>query len=252
MSYKDVIKRKQLSRQIVTVAKVVTGTLDTLPTGSIGGVDTDLYAGPFSFTTLWARGGRFAYIRAGQNAWVDPQFHYSWLGSKGVLKRGLYWYLDKTASINMQARLLCSLFPNGYDGELPLALDLEQDVNVKVKGQAHPDHLSWADALSFIEVLHAGWPSWTGNYVIYTNWSWWVNFGSTDPVLANRPLWFAAPGETNPAVPDPWKSVGWSLQQISFAGNGPLYGTLASPGRLASKGIDLDIASPSFAQAYGI
>jgi GH25 family lysozyme M1 (1,4-beta-N-acetylmuramidase) len=249
MSYKDTIKRKKLTTQIVTVVKAVTGTLDEFPEGQIPGVDVDFYAGPFDFDVLRNAGGKVAFVRAGQNLWVDPLFHNNWINSKLKVKRGAYWFLDKNVSMDGQARIFASLFGGLYDGELPIVLDCEQDTWIKQK-KGKPIHLDASDALSFLIDFKHYLPSWNGEAIIYTGLSWWETHGSTDPQFRNFGLWLSSPDTLNPPVLHPWDT--WDVLQTSFSGNGPKYGTVAIPGHPASKGIDLDIVSQAFAQRYGI
>jgi len=197
------------------------------------GVDTDYYLGNWDPNVAWKNGVQFAFIRASQNIWPDVQFAHSWSASKGVMPRGAYCYLTKSISNDGQARQFASMFPNNtYDGELPIVLDLEEDVSV------NGSHLGISDAEAFLTALPNYLKGWDGTYIIYTGYSWWKDFGSTNAKYAKIPLWIANPPpysnpdrQFNPPLLAPFSRI--VFIQASFAGDGILYGG-------TSKAIDLD------------
>jgi hypothetical protein len=117
-------------------------------------------------------------------------------------------------------------------------MDLEEDKWYTVKGQKRKIHLDASDMDAFLAALPKYLSGWNGKYIIYTGWSWWVNFGSTNPKYANVPLWIANPppygkpeNRFNPAIPKPFTHA--TFIQFSFAGDGKLYGG-------SEKGIDMN------------
>lgn len=195
------------------------------------GVDTDFYLKFWDPQKAKQNGVQFAFIRACQNVWPDAEFAHSWAASKGVMPRGAYIYLTKQISNDGQARQFASMFPNGvYDGELPIVVDLEEELAAK--------QLYASDMDAFLLALPKYLKGWDGKYIVYTGYSWWRTFGNKNLKYADVPLWIANPPpygnpsqQFSPALLAPFKRV--VFDQTSFAGDGILYGG-------TSKGIDLD------------
>ena len=232
-----------LATKIITPIKKAFNP-DTLIPGLVGGVDPDFWLGLWNPEVAKAAGVLFALIRAGEY-FVDPQFRNSWTKSKGLMPRGAYWFLtkDPIISIGGQARKFASLFPNGYDGDIPIILDMEDDrFFKKAKDSKEKLHLSISDAYSFLQVFKDNVPGWDGRWIYYTNYSWQMTWGTQDPKIMDALLWISNPPPYwnkdrmfNPILPDPWRKYGktYKFIQTSFAGDGRKYGGV-------EKGIDLD------------
>lgn len=270
--YTEKRKRERLAQlstvqSAVVTIKTVFNQLDRIESGRIGGPDTDFWAGPWQPEVAKLNGAAFAFIRAGNagkgsSDGTDPQFRPSWEKSRGLFPRSPYWYLtkDPAYSIGGQARKLAGLFPNGYDGELPIVLDLEEDVSWKIPATKKREHLGIADAYSFLSVLEKAWPGWDKRWIDYTNWSWPGTFGHPDykvPLwLSNPPPWGRPELKFDPILPEPWRSAqklglksdgvlfaGAAFLQTSFAADGRFYGVL-------EKGIDLNYWMGTLAELY--
>ena len=225
---------KQAATSVVQVVQNVTG-LPTLDAGIIGGVDTDFYAGVWNPDVAKLNGCQFAFIRAGQGLGIDTQFNNSWTKSKGVLPRGAYWYLTKGMSNDGQARNFSSLFPTGYDGELPLVVDMEEDI-WRGKGKDRT-HLDMSDCDAFLLALKKYLPSWDGKWILYSGFYWLVDFGGLNPKYHSVPLWYSNPPPYFYADAKFWPKMGklWEPEfiQTNFNGDGHLYGG-------TEKALDLD------------
>lgn len=233
---------------VITTTKVLTSNLDQLDPQRTGGLDIDFYAGSFNPQISYLAGANFVFVRAGQNVWLDAQFPNSWVTSKSIIPRGAYWYLDKWVSNDGQARRFAGLFPNNtYDGELPIVMDMEQDIWIATGGRRSKKvHLDFTDMEAFLSALKGYLNGWDGSYIIYTGWNWWTHFGSPDPKYASVPLWMSNPPpywtpdrQFNPPLPAPFTK--YTFIQTSFAGDGLKYG-------VQSKGVDLDYYNGSLDQ----
>jgi hypothetical protein len=228
-------KRGSLATRSITTVKKAVNALDTLDAGIIGGIDSDFYLGPWNPDIAHLNGVKFAFIRAGEGLQIDSQFQNSWNKSKGVMPRGTYWYLTKQWSNDGQAFRFAKLFPNGYDGDLPLVVDMEEDVwSGKGKNRTH---LDYSDARAFLAALKKYMPSWDGKWINYSNYSFMIDHGGLAPDILDTPLWYSNPPpyfyQNAKYAPRMGKLPQPEFIQTSFAGDGILYGG-------SSKGCDLD------------
>src|ERR1700690_39366 len=115
--------------RVVSTTQKALGLLDTLDAGIIGGVDCDPYLGDWNPDIARLNGVQFVGIEVDEY-FRNPQFQNSWPKAQGVLPRTAYRFLmkDPNWSISAQAKKFADHFPNGYDGELPLTVDLEEDI----------------------------------------------------------------------------------------------------------------------------
>lgn len=154
-----------------------------------------------NFDKMVEQGADFVIIRAGQNAWIDPDFSYNWPKAKqSGLPRGAYWFYDSRYDPIKQAELFASLFVDDKP-ELRLWLDLEENYGGFYKG-----HVYWK---RFLVRLRELLPSvmigiYTGYYFISGKIP-----TSEHTFFKQFPLWLAW-YTTNPEdvlVPIPWTSV---------------------------------------------
>ena len=180
-------------------------------------------------------------IRAGFGSNLDIQFVRNWNDSKGVLKRGAYWYFKADTSPIIQAELLLQF---AQEPELPLAVDLEWRQSIdglaakpgaKYLGQVM-EFLSTIEAAKHKPVIYSS----MGHILSYlprpgntsTNYDMWAHLGDYDLWLAQYSkdprITLAAPN-----VPQPW--IDYRLWQCSADGNG-----LGKAYGVYSKSIDLN------------
>jgi hypothetical protein len=233
-------RRGSLVTQVITTVKKTLNIFDYLDPGIVGGLDTDFYLGPWNPEVAKNLSVMFAFIRAGEYV-IDPQFENSWTKSAGLFPRGAYWYVtkDPTKSINSQARDFSSLFPKGYDGELPIVLDFEEDEWFG-KGR-NRTHLGISDCVSFCIDFKSYMPSWNGEVMIYSNFNLMLNWGGyqffRNPIpapITKIHYWHSNP----PPTKDKYNPIMGKLPQpefvqTDFVGDGVYYGG-------ESKDVDLD------------
>jgi len=179
------------------------------------GIDISKWDGVWDAGKAKASGAAFAFLKASQATFMDPQFAANCAKAKaaGVL-RGAYHYLDYTKPARDQANYFADLL-TANPCELPPVVDYEQ-IRTDNNGLAARAFLR-----DFVEqLLSRGYsPS------IYTSNSFWIGYGDkADAYWAKFPLWIAHyTTATTPTVPAPWSS--WKFWQYTSKGNGALFGT---------------------------
>ncbi|TQF06771.1 hypothetical protein E6W39_37020 [Kitasatospora acidiphila] len=185
------------------------------------GMDVSGYQGSVDWSTAWADGASFAYVKATEGTgYTNPDFAQQYNGSYNVgMIRGAYHFALPNAS---SGATQASYFVNhgggwSADGQtLPPALDIEYNpYGATCYGLSQSGMVNWI--ASFSNTVH----SLTGRYpTIYTTTNWWTactgnygGFGSTSP------LWIARYNTSPGALPN-----GWSYQtfwQYSDSGTFP-------------------------------
>jgi len=213
------------------------------------------------FAKAKANGAHFAFIRASQDVYPDPDFRTNWANAKAAgLYRGAYHFFDLRASARPtkeQAKYFCSLLATDK-GELPPVMDFEYP-----GGTVYPQLPERTKSLSIIfefsETVYAE----LGEYpIIYTNWS--TLQYKLQPIpdwLKKRGLWLAGypyvnAGETPVQAIDRMLKAGgydsnrhfgwpWTFLQFSDKGDGAAFG-------MESKGVDLDyfFGTPEMLKTY--
>lgn len=200
------------------------------------------------FAKAKANGAHFAFIRASQDTFPDPDFKTNWQNAKSAgLPRGAYHFFDLRPgkhTTKEQAQYFCSLL-KGDAGELPPVMDYERPNASYPELPPHDQSLSIIE--EFSNVVYAE----LGEYpIIYTNWS--ALQYRLDPVpewLRKRGLWLAGypyvnAGETPQQAADKalargsydsnrWFGWPWTFWQFSDRGDGAAFG-------MESKQVDLD------------
>ena len=176
------------------------------------GVDVSKWQGNIHWDKL-AQKAAFAFIKASQETFTDPQFLRNWQESQGRILRGAYHFWDPDASAEAQANYFIQLLTSQPDtGELPPVLDLEQ-------GPATWDQVqTW---MSLVEQALGRPP------LLYTSPGF---AGALGPPPQPWPLWVAHYEVAQPTLPPGWDS--WVFWQFG-TGDGPTYG-------VASAKIDLN------------
>jgi lysozyme len=169
------------------------------------GIDVSKAQGTVSWPAVTGAGYVFAYIKAtdGQD-YVDPDFKANWTGAaQAGLLRGAYHFFRAEDSPEVQADFFWNTVNGMGDGELPLVVDIEKNMD-----QTNSVVLSnLTQFLQDLERLSGRQP------MIYTYTSFWNGLGSGG--FGNYPLWIAeyttAPA---PVLPNGWTNwVFWQHAQ---------------------------------------
>jgi GH25 family lysozyme M1 (1,4-beta-N-acetylmuramidase) len=191
--------------------------------GTVIGPDVSFYQDAantpqqIDFDQMKRAGADFVIIRAGQNTWTDPDFHYNWLAAKAAgLPRGAYWFYDSRVSPISQVKLFISLLANDPPecGSWP---DLEETYRGPYQG--------WNNWILFLDYLRMNLP----RVGIYTAPSYWSDYRDgrvvkettkdgkkiyfpkmTADALAyfkRYELWIAHYNVSQPSIPLPWTSA---------------------------------------------
>lgn len=227
------------------------------PNGRILGTDVSRFQGDIDFAKMYAAGARFVFIKAsdgGPNAHAravahsDPRVPAA--KAAGLLV-GLYHFaqLPNTDDLNIilqaandQADVFISRWNThgGYaQGTLPLVLDIEQ--------AGVPSNVTDAEAIAFVKTFMDKVANATGKVpLLYSNPTFLKNHLSSDPSLANYPLWAANYFDvSNPGISPKtgclntvWTKEGcnlsWTFWQYSQSGPGSDFG-------VSSRYIDLNV-----------
>ncbi|RKE17792.1 lysozyme [Streptomyces sp. TLI_171] len=186
------------------------------------GMDVSGWQGNVAWSTAYANGGRFAYVKATEGTtYTNPYFAQQYNGSYNVgMIRGAYHFaLPNNSSGATQAAYFVA-HGGGWskDGKtLPPALDIEYNpYGATCYGLSQAGMVSWIR--DFSNTVHTK----TGRYpVIYTTTDWWTTCtGNNGSFGATNPLWVARYASSVGTLPN-----GWSYQTIwQYADSGTLPG----------------------------
>ena len=197
-------------------------------------IDTSFWTAKMDWHKAVAAGAAAMYTKASQKE-ADPTFAKFWKDAKGVLPRGAFhymdWHLSALASVNLFTGTMAADW-----GELPPALDLEQDPTLfglsqdAVRGRVTDFLQSLEKATGIIPMIYCG----------FSFWQYWM---TPDPAWLKYPFWLAwyesesfinaysAKHNGVNGVPKPWTN--WAMWQFTGNGPGPQYG---------SQGLSLDMS----------
>ena len=191
---------------------------------TILGVDISKWDGNWDAAKAKQAGATFAFIKASQATFTDPQFLANWQKAKEAgLLRGAYHYLDYTKPGLDQANYFADLLKND-PGELPPTIDYElrrTDNNPSAALGFLRDCLDqlikrtelFADAAVKKPMIYTGPAFWT-EYGDQTKSDYWIQF----------PLWIAHwITSSAPIVPPPWTM--WQFWQFTSKGPGEAFGS---------------------------
>ena len=227
------------------------------PNGRILGTDISRFQGEIDFAKMYAAGARFVFIKASDGApnanaraVAHSDSRVPAAKAAGLLV-GLYHFaqLPNTDDLNIilqaandQADLFIARWNThgGYfQGTLPLVLDIEQ--------AGVPRNVTDAEAIAFVKTFMDKVTNATGKVpLLYSNPTFLKNHLSSDPSLANYPLWAANYFDVpNPGISPKvgclntvWTKDGcnlnWTFWQYSQTGPGSDFG-------VSSKYIDLNV-----------
>jgi lysozyme len=181
------------------------------------------------FSKSVAMGAKFVFIKASHSTALDEDFLINWKNAKdaGII-RGAYHYLDWSKPAIEQARFFAGLLKQD-PGELPPVLDFENRTNVP-----SPVSTILACKTFLVEAERLI----QRKLIIYTSPYFWREFGATDVLFEQYPLWIAHyTTAADPIVPLPWKS--WTFWQWTDRGDGLAYGA-------ESKSLDMNWFNGSY------
>jgi lysozyme len=191
---------------------------------TILGIDISKWDGNWDATKAKQAGATFAFIKASQATFTDPQFLANWQKAKDAgLLRGAYHYLDYTKPGIDQANYFADLLKND-PGELPPAIDYElrrTDNNPSAALRFLRDCLDqlikrselFEDATIKRPMIYTGPGFWT-EYGDLTKSDYWIQF----------PLWNANwITSSTPIIPPPWTM--WQFWQFTSKGPGEAFGS---------------------------
>jgi len=177
----------------------------------VEGIDVSIYQGTVDWTQVRASGRLFAIAKASDgSSTVDPRFAQNWAGIQGAgLLRGAYHYAHPGQDAATQAAFFFSQFGSLGPGDLPPALDLEQN-----DGQSNDAVIAWAQAfLQKLETLCGQTP------IVYTGGFWKFQLGNpTVSSMGQSPLWLAQYATTF-QCPNSWTAP--TFWQYSGSGTVP-------------------------------
>ncbi|GLW57685.1 lysozyme [Kitasatospora phosalacinea] len=208
-----------------------TGATDTADTASTfaalaatqtKGMDVSGYQGNVAWSTAYANGGRFAYVKATEGtSYTNPYFAQQYNGSYSVgMIRGAYHFALPNVSSGATQAAYFVAHGGGWskDGKtLPPALDIEYNpYGATCYGLSQAGMVSWIR--DFSNTVHTK----TGRYpVIYTTTNWWSTCtGNNSSFAATSPLWIARYSTAVGTLP-----AGWTYQTIwQYSDSGTLPG----------------------------
>jgi len=193
----------------------------TLATSTVPGMDVSRYQGNVAWSTAYANGARFAYVKATENInYVSPYFAQQYNGSYNVgMIRGAYHFAIPSASSGATQANYFVDHGGGWsaDGKtLPGALDIEYNpYGASCYGLSQTAMVNWINDFSNRYFQR------TGRYpVIYTSTSWWSTCtGNKGNFSSTSPLWVARYASTVGTLPYPWGV--YTFWQFSDSGTFP-------------------------------
>ena len=196
-----------------------TGTGDVVPLATqTPGLDVSSFQGNVNWSSVWANGGRFAYVKATEGTYyTSPSFAQQYNGSFNVgIIRGAYHFAtpDTTSGATQADYFVAHGGGWSKDGKtLPGMVDLEWDpYGAACYGLSQAAMVNWI--LSFSNEYHARTTRWP---TIYTATSWWSQCtGNRGDFSSTNPLFVAFYSSTPGPMP-----FNWGLQTIwQFADSG--------------------------------
>jgi GH25 family lysozyme M1 (1,4-beta-N-acetylmuramidase) len=192
------------------------------PAASVEGVDVSSHQGNVNWSALWARGVRFAYVKATEgNFYRNPYFTQQYNGSYNVgMIRGAYHFAtpDDSSGANQANYFIDRGGGWSKDGKtLPGVLDIEYNpYGSTCYGKSKSAMVAWIR--DFLQRYKA---RTSRDAVIYTTTGWWKQctgnysgFGSTNP------LWIARYASTPGPLP-----AGWAYYTFwQYTSSGPVVG----------------------------
>jgi lysozyme len=191
---------------------------------TILGVDISKWDGNWDAKKAKQAGATFAFIKASQATFTDPQFLVNWQKAKDAgLLRGAYHYLDYTKPGIDQANYFADLLKND-PGELPPVIDYELRRTDNNPSAALGFLRDCLDQLMKRTELFEN--AAIKRPMIYTGPGFWVEYGDQTKrdYWIQFPIWNAHWITSNaPTVPLPWTI--WTFWQFTAKGPGEAFGS---------------------------
>lgn len=193
-------------REGTPAVPMISSKLAIAATASVKGMDVSGWQGNVAWSTAWANGARFAYVKATEGTgYTNPYFAQQYNGSYNVgMIRGAYHFaLPDRSSGATQADYFVN-HGGGWsaDGKtLPGVADLEYNpYGATCYGLSKSGMAAWITSFS------NRYRTRTGRYpVIYTSTSWWTQcVGTAGNYSATSPLWVARYSTTVGTLPYAW------------------------------------------------
>ncbi|WP_329459097.1 lysozyme [Streptomyces sp. NBC_01497] len=196
------------------------------------GMDVSHYQGTINWTSAYANGARFVYMKATEGTtYRDPNFSANYTGSYNAgFIRGSYHFATPDSSTGAAQADYFVAHGGGWskDGKtLPPMLDIEYGSTSTCYGLSQSAMVSWIT--SFVNEVHAKTTRWP---TIYSTTDWWTTCtGNTAAFSANDPLFIARYASSVGTLPAGWPF--YTFWQYADSGtfpgdqdrfNGPLSG----------------------------
>jgi lysozyme len=191
---------------------------------TILGIDISKWDGNWDAAKAKQAGATFAFIKASQATFTDPQFLANWKKAKEAgLLRGAYHYLDYTKPGIDQANYFADLLKDD-PGELPPVIDYELRRTDNNPSAALGFLRECLEQLTNRKELFAD--SIIKRPMIYTGPGFWFEYGdqTKSDYWIQFPLWNAHwTTSTAPLIPLPWTM--WQFWQFTSKGPGEAFGS---------------------------
>lgn len=189
---------------------------------SVAGMDVSGYQGNVAWSTAYANGARFAYVKATEGtSYTNPYFSQQYNGSYGAgMIRGAYHFAHPDSSSGTTQADYFVAHGGGWSGDgktLPPALDIEYNPSgATCYGLSAASMVSWIRACS--NEVHAK----TRKYpMIYTTYDWWsACTGNSSAFASTNPFWIARYSST-PPTSLPSGTGYWTMWQNADSGTFP-------------------------------
>jgi GH25 family lysozyme M1 (1,4-beta-N-acetylmuramidase) len=185
-------------------------------TASVKGMDVSGYQGNVNWSTAWANGARFAYVKATEGTYyTNPYFAQQYNGSynAGMIRASYHFARPDTTTGAVQADYFVN-HGGGWsqDGKtLPGVVDLEYNpYGSTCYGKTQAGMASWVHSFMNEYRIRT-----TRLPVIYTSTSWWSQCVGTS-FVSTPPLWVARYASTIGTLPYPWTI--WKFWQYADSG----------------------------------
>jgi GH25 family lysozyme M1 (1,4-beta-N-acetylmuramidase) len=188
----------------------------------LAGMDVSGYQGNVAWSTAYANGARFAYVKATEGTYyTDTDYfaqQYNGSYDAGMIRGAYHFAIPDDSGGAAQADYFVA-HGGGWsaDGKtLPGALDIEYNpYGATCYGKSTSAMVSWIAA--FLNEYHTKTTRWA---VIYTTTDWWSTCtGNSSAFAANDPLWIARYTSTVGTLPAGWST--YSFWQWDDSGTLP-------------------------------
>jgi len=216
--------RRLAAAVAVAAAALVSAAMVATPAQAatyVKGMDVSAYQGSVAWSTAYANGARFAYVKATEGtSYINPDFASQYNGSYNAgMIRGAYHFAHPNSSTGAAQADYFSAHGGGWsaDGKtLPPALDIEYNPSgAECYGLSQSAMVSWVR--SFVNEMYAKWNKYP---MIYTTLDWWTTCtGNSSAFASTDPFWIAKYSSTAPTPPS--GSATWTMWQYADSGTFP-------------------------------